>query len=40
MNGSASWVISIAVWTRVATCSFSSESCSASAFITVASIPM
>ena len=40
MNGSATLVISIAVCTRVVTCSFSRASWSASEFITVASIPM
>ena len=39
-NGSAIWLIAIAVCTRVGTWIFSSASCSASAFITVASIPM
>ena len=40
MNGSASWAIEIAVCTRVVTWIFSSASCRASAFITVASMPM
>jgi hypothetical protein len=40
MNGSATARISMAVATRVVTPSCSSASCSASALITVASMPM
>ena len=40
MCGSASCCISMADCTRVKTARFSSESCSASALITVASMPM
>ena len=40
MNGSATWAIAIAVCTRVGTWIFSRASCSASAFMTVASMPM
>ncbi len=39
-NGSATWLIAIAVWTRVGTWIFSSASWRASAFMTVASMPM
>ena len=40
MYGSAICAMWIAVWTRVGTWIFSSASCSASAFITVASMPI
>ena len=40
MNGSATERISMAVTTRVVTPTFSSASCSASALMTVASMPM
>jgi hypothetical protein len=40
VNGSASWDMEIAVCTRVVTWIFSRASCSANAFMTVASMPM
>ena len=40
MYGSAIWAIWMAVWTRVATPTFSRASWRASAFMTVASMPM